>query len=339
MKAFVRQSELLRHDVSLVIPQACQPPSRFSFHYIPQDNIDRLLEDDAEIDTGFLTLKVSDGVLGLFETVSMSHNEFGWSFASSRVVDVLAAIRVGETLDIELERPFGEIYKITRSHFPPGIPDSGYGLFRVHICEDAVTPAGFRIVSSFEEGQVPTRSRLPFFFGFRVFGTDPNSASEPVWRTFLRLSILYCQDARWHLSVLHSAFCIESFIDALLKNKILLGVAESYIEHILRVGDKRNEFNAINEMLLKRKLTGKQVNRLYEDVNSRIFKKRNGLAHGGTLSQSITQADALDAIRCAVSLIWNFDPSSRSRLLIVTGSSGPQSMIDAELIDRCLNER
>jgi len=337
--AFIRQMEVDRNEISLLIPQTSQPPSRFSFYYVPQHQIEELLKDGSEVATGTLSFKARDGVLGLFETVSMSHSEFGWSFASSRVLAVLAAIKIGETIDVKFDRRFEEIYRISKSHFPPGIPDSGYSTYRIHVCEDVVRPDGFRIVSSFEEGQEPIKSRLPFFFGFRIFGRDLDGAPEPIWRSFLALSIRYCQELRWHLSLLHSAFCAESFLDTLLKTRMLGGgLSEDYIEHILRVGEKRDEFQAINQMLLNGGLSKKEANKLYEDVNKRVFSKRNKLAHGSASSADITQEDAVGAINRVVSLIWDFDPSARTHLLITTGSTGPQSLIDEDFIQSCTDE-
>jgi len=184
MMKFVRQEEIKRNLVTFVVPQRSHPPYAAGYHYLPFDDIHDYLEDDTEISDGIFTFKVKDGVLGTFEMVAMMHKEFSWSFASSKVVDVLAAVRIGETIEVKFDQPFNEIYGISRYHFPSGIPDSGYGQYRIHLCEDSVTPNGFIIVSSFEGEQTPTLSRLPFFFGFRVFGQGRFKG--------VRLAKLYC---------------------------------------------------------------------------------------------------------------------------------------------------
>jgi hypothetical protein len=336
---FIKQYEIQRNLVSVVVPQETNPPNRFSFHHFVYDQEQHPLNDDAEISDGIRTFKIKDGVLGAFETVAWPHFEFGWSFASSKIVDVLAAVKIGETLDVKFVSPFGEVYKISRYHFPSGVADSGYGQYRIHICEDVVRPSGFRIVSSFEEGQEPTKSRLPFFFGFRVFGSEEGTDADLIWRSFLGLSIRYCQEEKWHLSILHSAFCLESFIDTLLKNRMLNGgLPEDYIEHILRVGEKRDEFQALNEMLLKDRFKEKEINRRYDDVNKKVFKKRNSLAHGKSSDTSITNSDAIEAIRTVVAFVWDFDEGSRRNLLIVTGPTSFERMIDDSLLQACKGE-
>lgn len=333
---FIRQDEADRNKVTLLIPQTSAPPVHYSFHYIPQESVEDLLEDGAEISIDAYRFKIKDGILGVFETVALSASDFGWSFSSSRALDVLAAVKIGETINVRFDVPFGEVYKISRSQFPSGVLNCGYGKYKFHLTETAIRPEGFSIVSSFEEGQEPTDSRLPFFFGFRVFGSRLDATPEPIWRTFLASSIRYSQEEKWHLSILHSAFCLESFLDTLLKQKLSDGgISDEYIDHILRVGEKRDEFQAINKMILNNRFTRSQVNKLYEQTNRSVFTKRNGIAHGRTPIGAINSQDALEAIRSTISLIWDFDRQSRSQLLIVVGGTKYELMIDEELLADC----
>lgn len=338
--AFVRQVEIKRNLITMLAPQFSNPPFSMTYHHESLEEMMILLEDQKTVNAGIdnSTFLVKDGVLGLFKSLA-SMSESGWSFASSNVVDVLAAVRIGEVLDIQFDTPFSEVFNIERYHFPSGVPDSGYGQFRFHIKEDVVTSTGFKIISSFEVDQEPTSSRLPFFLGFRVYGRKLEEDIEPVWRSLLALSIRYCQEEKWHLSILHTAFSLESIIDILLTQHMQTSrFPQEYIDHILRIGEKRYELHALNEIILQSRLSKKEVNSLSESLNQSVFTKRNKVAHGLASGDSITREDAIDAIIKTVDFIWEFARNFRKDLLITTGARTFENMIDAELIESCMAE-
>lgn len=88
-------------------------------------------------------------------------------------------------------------------------------------------------------------------------------ADEPVWRSLLGASIKYGAEENWHLSILHAAFALEAVIDMLLHQHVPKGMPEKYIEHFLRVGEKKYELQAPNEIVLKTRFSKTQVDKLF----------------------------------------------------------------------------
>lgn len=144
------------------------PPHSFSFHYVDYPFKKDLFDDEKMIDNGIYEFSVKDAVIGVYDLQAFQDNEFCWSFATTDQTIVLAALKIGETFDVKINRPFRRILHISRSHFPPGIPDSDYGKFPIHISNDVPKNDWFRITTSYEPGSKRIESRLPFFFGFRL---------------------------------------------------------------------------------------------------------------------------------------------------------------------------
>src|SRR5207248_6586733 len=85
--------------VTLVVPQVTHASS-VRYHYIPIAETIQKLNDGAGTSNGIHSFLVRDGVLGLFELNPRMPGGFDWAFADSQVVDVLAAIRIGYTMDV-----------------------------------------------------------------------------------------------------------------------------------------------------------------------------------------------------------------------------------------------
>lgn len=199
---FLRQQKATQEQIGIVIPQNAllkpeirskitgivnedssvptSPPHKFSFHYInwPVDN--RLLEDDATIDNGVYEFYFRDAVIGVFDLPAFQDDEFCWSFSSTCQIYVVVALKIGETFDVSFDEELVDAYHITKYHFPSGVPNSGYGEYAIHLTIDGLNTKGFRIVSSFEPQSKQTKSRLPFFFGFRVFGKSKGDEEYPI---------------------------------------------------------------------------------------------------------------------------------------------------------------
>jgi hypothetical protein len=163
-KEFVRQTIPAHEHIGMVIPpnahllpdvkQATseripgfepsppsEPPTGFSFHYVEAPIDQDLLLDGAVIDNGVYEFEVRDAVLGVFDLPAFQDDEFSWSFSSTSQLAVLAAIKIGETLDIEFDTRFDRAFHVTKYHFPPGIPENGYGTFPIHVTIDNLTSA------------------------------------------------------------------------------------------------------------------------------------------------------------------------------------------------------
>lgn len=333
---FVRQRIVDRNLVSLFVPQDSNPPHQVRYHYIPYDEAITLLDDGALVSDGIFEFLFKEGVLGLFQLTIEGHNEHAWNFVSTQVIDVLVAVKIGEVSYISFKEPFKKIYNVQKYRFPSGVQESGYGRYRFHVSEDLVSGKGFKVMSSFETGEVGTKSRLPFFFGFRCFGQQAETPNEPVWKIFLLDAVKYSQQSQWHISVLHSAFALESFLDSLLNHHLQsCGIHDAYIEHVLRVGDRKEELHAINQMILSDKYTKSKVESIYKNLNKKVFTIRNGLAHGRSELGSITRDVAHKALLCVTETIWDFSASERKHLLATTGPIQFEQMIDQELIQSC----
>ena len=313
------------------MPPPTVPPHSFSFHYIDYPFKDELFDDDYELDNGIYTFKTKDAVLGTYDLQAFKDNDFCWSFATTDQTMVLAALKIGETFDVKLKKPFDRILHISRSHFPSGVPDSGYGKYAVHVTNEDPRKDWFRIATAFEPDSNRTESRLPFFFGFRVFGFR-KADSRPVWRRFLSDAVIYAQKEYWGTGLMHVAFSLESFIDQFLIQRFRPAkLPTSYEEHMLRVGEKREELHA----LFSDVMTKGEINKYYEKLNGAIFGLRNSIAHGRIMSESIKSEQYVEAIKLAVEFIWNLDRKSRHRLVPVTHVMNASKLIDQTLIKNC----
>lgn len=309
----------------------------YSYHYIDYPPDEALFADGATIDTGIYEFTVRDAIIGVFDQPAFEGNDFYWSFPTTSQVDVLAALRIGETFDVDFEEELEEAYHVVRYHFPSGVPDSGYGEYAVHLGIDPLSRQGFRVVSAYEPQSKRTNSRLPFFFGFRVFGKSKEDQGYPVWRELLGQAVREILFGRWHYSLLYTAFSLESFIDKRLADMLdKSGVGDVYIEHALRVGEKESELHALNAP--ENRFSKSKVQSTYKKLNKHIFKHRNNLAHGRVPGTDITEEIAVQAIRTAVEFVWDWDRSARPLLLVQMSPGSFEAMIDDELIKSCQDE-
>ncbi|MDQ2881396.1 MAG: hypothetical protein M3Y48_09200 [Actinomycetota bacterium] len=325
----------LQH-LDLTADPPSEPPNRFSFHYVGSPIEGSLLEDRAAIDSGVYEFSVRDAVLGVFDLPVFENQEFYWSFSSDCWVDILVAAKIGETLDIVLERPFKDVFYVRKYHFPSGVPDCGYGEYAVHLTIDSLRPEWFRVVSSFEPQSKRTSSRLPFFFGFRVYGRPTTGPGYPIWRELLGDAVRQALHSRWQHALLYMAFALEAFIDKRLAERLRLSnVGEAYIDHILQLGERKRELHALNEF--GPRLSKGQVNRTAERLNSDVFKQRNQVAHAKTLDEGTPEQFA-QALKTAVAFIWDWDADARHLLVPVLPVNSFESMIDEQLIADCQSE-
>ncbi len=313
------------------MPSPSNPPNSFQFHYIDYPFSKDLFEDDRKINNGIYEFTFKDALIGVYDLYSFQDDEFCWSFATTDQTVVLAALNVGETFDIKLKKPFNRILHISKYHFPPGIRNSEYGKCRIHLSVDEPHEDWFRINSSYEPGSRKSLSRLPFFFGFRLYGFRTVD-KRPTWRKFLSDAAIYAQLKDWGTALIHVAFALESFIDTrLLSIFKKSNFGESYENHLLRVGEKKEEFHA----LLHKRISKKDINKLYERVNKDIFSLRNHIAHGKSSREAISSKQYIIAIKKAVEVIWDLDKSSRNFLVPIMQPLDPASLIDQKLIDHC----
>lgn len=101
-------------DIDLGKPT--EPPFKFSFHYIDFPPDEFLLENGATADSGVYEFTVRDAVIGVFDLPALESNEFSWSFSTTSQIDVLTALRVGETFDVDFEEELEEAYHATRTY-------------------------------------------------------------------------------------------------------------------------------------------------------------------------------------------------------------------------------
>lgn len=312
-------------------------PHKFSFHYLDQPFPRELLEDGATVDTGVYEFLVRDGVLAVFEQPFSSINEFCWSFSTTAQIDVLAALRVGETLDVEFDQQLLVAEHVIKSSFPCGQPDTDYGTYAFHAQVDNLSGLGFRIVSSFEPSSRQTSSRLPFFMGFRVFGRKQLDFELPLWREALGQAVREALLERWEHAVLFSAFALESFIDGQLAEHLShAGLGEEYSEHVLRVTERKFELHALNTV--SKRLSPRAVNREYNQLNRAVFTPRNKLAHGVRRASEFTEAVAVEAIRSVVRFMWDSNRTQRHLLLPEVPVHDVTMLIDEELRAACVSE-
>jgi len=222
---------------------------------------------------------------------------------------------------------------VTQHHFPSGVSDSGYGEYAIHIATDALTPLGFRILSAYEPQSKRTNSRLPFFFGFRVFGRAKGDVEFPLWRELLGQALRQILFQRPGQALLYAAFSLESFIDHLLTNKLKgSGVGEVYTDHILRVAERKYELHALDRAP---GLSKGQIDRLYARLNESVFTPRNRLAHGKLKATEITTGMAIQAIKATAEFMWDWSLDARPWLLPHLKPYRFEDLIDNELLLAC----
>jgi hypothetical protein len=325
----------LQH-LGLTVDPPSEPPNRFSFHYVESPIEGSLLEDGVTIDSGVYEFSVRDAVLGVFDLPVFENQEFYWSFSSDCWLDILVAAKIGETLDIVLKQPFKDVFHVRKSHFPSGVPDCGYGEYAVHLTIDSLGPEWFRVVSSFEPQSKRTSSRLPFFFGFRVYGKRTTDPVHPIWRELLADAVRQALHGRWQHALLYTAFALEAFIDKQLAERLRLShVSEDYIDHILQLGERKQELQALNEF--GPRFPKKQVNKTADRLNADVFGPRNRVAHAKTFDEGTPEQFA-HALKTAVAFIWDWDATARHLLAPVLPVNSFESMIDEQLIADCQSE-
>jgi hypothetical protein len=313
------------------MPPPTSRPNSFHFHYINYPFSKHIFEDGQKLNNGIYEFLLKDALIGVYDLQSFQDDEFCWSFATTDQAVILAALNIGETFDVKLKKPYKRILHISKYHFPPGVPNSGYGKYPIHVSVDEPRENGFRITTSYEPGSTKIMSRLPFFFGFRIYGFR-NEDKRPIWRKFLSDAATYAQSKDWGTALIHVAFALESFIDTILMSIFEKSdFGESYQSHLLRVGEKREEFHA----LLHNRMNKTQINRLYEKVNGAIFKPRNNIAHGKENRESINSGQYITAIKTAVETIWDLDKRAREYLIPIMQPLHPSSLIDQQLIKNC----
>ena len=335
--ATARLSPQLAGNVRDVIEQERQQlaaPGRYSFHYVAWPPEATLLQNGAEVDTGLYTFSIKEAVIGVFDLAMWENDEFCWSFASTTQRDILAALCIGQTFDVAFDEPLAEAYHIIQYHFPSGVPNTGYGEYAVHLATDPPRSDGFRIVTAFEPQSQRTTSRLPFFFGFRVFGTAIGSNSLPVWRDMLGHAVRQASNGGWSYCLLYAAFSLESFIDSKLADRLRVAqVGDDYIDHVLRVGDREAELSALNAR--EQRLSKSAVRKLRDRLNHDVFTPRNRLAHGRAAESDISSQEAVTALKTTVEFIWDWDEASRPHLLTPMRSSSFDAMIDESFLRAC----
>lgn len=353
---FLRQRSSLPRKVALIIPSSAvlvdgrvrsylesnglptssptRPPGSFAFDYVQAPLPPDKLLDGATLSNGIYEYAVRDAVLAVFEQPFFADLSLCLAFSNPPQIDVLAGLRIGQTLDVSFDSKLGHTAHVTKSHFPSGIPNSGYGDYPFHVEVTGLNPSGFRVVSSFEPQGPTTDSRLPFFMGFRVFGKLETQPQVPVWRDLLGQAVMEALLHRWDHALLFAAFAVEALIDSLLGSTLVnTGLGEEYRDHILKVGDRSQELRALAQ--LSSKHSRKAANKQYETLNQAVFTPRNRLAHGGLLSTSVTEMMATEAIREVVKFIWDWNDSSRHLLLVEMAVHDVSSLIDEKLLIAC----
>jgi len=292
------------------------------------------LIDGATLCNGVYEYTVRDAVLGVFEQPFFADLSLCLAFSNPPQIDVLAALRIGQTMDVLFNSKLDQAAHVTKFHFPSGVPSCGYGNYPFHVEIAGLNPNGFRIVSSFEPQGPSTDSRLPFFMGFRVFGRLEAQPQLPVWRDLLGQAVMEALLHRWDHALLFAAFAVEAHIDSSLgKTLISTGLGEEYRDHVLKVCDRSHELRALAQ--LNSKHSRQAANKRYDALNKKVFTLRNRLAHGAIRSTSVTETMASEAIREVVHFIWDWDQSSRHLLLIEMAINDIASLIDESIQTAC----
>lgn len=320
-----------------LIPERAKTGSHATFHYLPVPFNTELLADGARINTGVYEFDLRDAVIEVFSLVSFGFAEFCWAFSSTRQLNVVAALKIGETIDVRFETPFERVFHVSKYQFPPPVPDSGYGQYPVHVSIDGLSVEGFRVVSSYEPASKRTNSRLPFFFGFQVFGIAASEEPFPVWRELLAEAVRQAMWRNWGLALMYAAFAVESLIDLLMSQRLeRAAVGDGYIDHVLRVADRKHELQALNYE--GSRLSVKEVNRTYDQLNTLLFSPRNRLVHGREVVGSIDSNAAVAAIKTAVTFAWDWRSDARPYLLARMRPFDRSGLVDAELVSACQAE-
>jgi hypothetical protein len=311
-----------------------EPPTGFTFHYNEAPFDRSLLQDGAVTNNGIYEFEVRDAVLGVFDLPAFQDDEFSWSFSSTSQIAVIAAVKIGETIDVEFHTPFDRVFHVTKYHFPPGISHSGYGKYSIHLTSDALTRNGFRIVSSYEPNSPITDSRLPFFFGFRVYGRFRDDPEFPIWRELLAQAVRHILVGQWHSGLLSSAFAVESFVDSLVSSRLVAcGLPDRYVSYLLRLGDRAEKLNLLNDSGIG--FPKRRVNRVIERLNQLVFAPRNQLAHGKTVGSEVSAEKALLAIKEVVTFMWDWSVGTRHWLLPRMKPIRFEDLVDDELLRSC----
>lgn len=355
---FLRQRPTVRDKIGVVVPDNATMEPRLaelllgpnpgqatagstgttSFHYMdyPPDGV--LLKDGATAEGGGYEFVFRDAVMAIFDQPYSGPNEFAWWFSTTGMTEILAAVRVGETLDVRFKEELEEAHRVTKYHFPSGVPDSGYGEYAFDTSIEYLTNQGFRIFSSYEPGSKRTDSRLPFFSGFRVFGKAKDDEELPIWRQLLGQAVREAMFGRWQYCVLYTAVSVESFVDERLTAMLSSSaISDAYVEHILKVGERQVELHALNAQ--QGKFSNTRVNKIKSTLDDHIFTPRNGLVHARAKRPDITQETAVRAIKTAVEFVWDWDADAR--LLLIPRMSpalGSEAMIDDALLEACRDD-
>jgi hypothetical protein len=348
-QCFIRQRVISSEKIGIAIPQSARmlsqfrqrlievlgsadlPPNNLLFHYLDLPLDDLWLDDGAMLTIGAYEFLVRDAVIRVFDLLALWDDEFCWAFCSTSQIIVVAAVKIGETIDVRFDQEFEQVFHIKIYNLSSGVPNSGHGQYAVQLAVHALNSQGFRVISSYEPQSNRTQSRRPFLFGFRVFGRMKGAPEFPVWRELIAEATRQALMRQWHHALLYAAFSLESFIDRMLSDKLTVsGVGEAYIDHILRVSEKRYELHALNN----RGLSRTAVNNLAEKLNETIFTPRNKLAHGKAMGSDITSELAVQAVKTAVEFMWDWNRAARPWLLHKVKSFEGQ-LIDDDLLRAC----
>jgi hypothetical protein len=348
-QCFIRQRVISSEKIGIAIPQSATifpefrqflirttgiadlPPNNFLFHYLDLPLTDLQLDDGDIITTSAYKFLIRDAAIRVFDLLALWDDEFCWSFCSTSQIIVLVAVKIGETIDVRFDEEFERVFHVKIYNMSSGVPNSGHGQYAVDLAVHALNSQGFRVISSYEPQSSRTQSRLPFLFGFRVFGRMKGDPEFPVWRELIAEATRQALMRQWHHALLYAAFSLESFIDRMLSDKLTVsGVGEAYIDHILRVSEKSYKLHALNN----RGLSRRAVNNLAEKLNETIFTPRNKLAHGKTMGSDITRERAVQAVKTAVEFMWDWSRAARPWLFNKV-KSFEEELIDDNLLRAC----
>ncbi|QDT36215.1 hypothetical protein [Stratiformator vulcanicus] len=307
----------------------------------------RELSGDETLSDGIYSFTLRDAVVETYEVRSLSLPGFEDHYIASCQRNVLAAIKVGEPLDIIFDDPLESPTSIQKHHFParnPNAPnarvrESGYGQFPIRIEALSLSDRGFSIISCFEDHYRTTTSRLPFFFGFAVAGTSTTEAQWPMWRTLLKRAMHEASRQRYAMAVLHATFAVESFIDETISQLLeVASLTEKFCEEIIvstrliaKIGQLINSVD--------RHYSQNQISRVQRKLQNHLFSPRNRIAHGRIDPHQISQSMATQAVKTAVEFVWDWSGEDGRRLLIPWSfETNFAAMIDAQLINACTAE-
>lgn len=309
-----------------------QPSSENFRSYGYSDPIsDTDLQNNEKIKLNSHEFDLIDSMPTLAEELVNPDSHACYEFASPNQMLVLAAVKIGETLDVKLQVQFDKVNHMQKYSIPPGIPDSGYGQYPVHICSELTDKKDLRIVSSFEENTTHTTSRLPFFYVFRIYGQiAPNSI--PPWRQLLSDSVIYAHKNDWGMGLLFLAIAFEEFLNSSLILRLEnSGFDEAYINESLNKLNIYGKFHSVYSKVDNKK----QVNRYYDTINKLLFQKRNKIAHAKSSTSTFERDEYLSALKECLTFIYQFSPNSRNLLFPVHYSEDMNDLIDEQLINDC----